>query len=597
VNKWLTVLMVAICGIQHCNMGSADPIYPAAIYPAKGTSSFVADFDGSGREDWVSFSPGQCAETSPPEVATKPKLYITRQDTDGLLQQDSEEIDLDITCNSPGQVLNGAVVVGDFDGDGHVDIAAVMYSTLYVWKGLGNDKFAAPTTLDEGIPLGIQVTDWFEDGHKEIVLSGTDYSHPPAQQSYLYLIKMNSDGTLTQLRNSPIAFVGGVFDLRGDGVQDIVTPIPAPYATASVTGGLAIQRDTGTGFSSPESYGGLLFTAGHMAVADLNGDGLTDIVLSGGLASIEVFFQNPDGTFTQVATPSTDTNPSSISIGDMDGDGLPDIIVGNDGFTQFDYIRQSSVGVFASPAAYFVPGVGYSSVDVVVADMNSDGKPDVIEPEAGDIWYNRAGNVPTIDASVSLKATPNPTIIGGTATFIATVSNSGTAPMKSGTLLFTVPSLTEIHDVSAGCTLSNSGTYSPGIAVRHLLTCNVGKVIAGGHIDFKVTGKILSETNPYVEWVPDYRDDSFSEIDPYGVDVRLDNNDFTLNVGRREPSRRQGNGSGSNTGSGNTPPATGGGGGTGVPDLLTLLLLAISARFRMSNTAVTQNTSAHLRLS
>ena len=77
----------------------------------------------------------------------------------------------------------------------------------------------------------------------------------------------------------------------------------------------------------------LQFDAGSPAIAvgDLNGDGLDDVVWGDeSTHKLRVFFQTAGGEFEELASdrePSFVNHPTCLRIGDMDGDGVPDVVL------------------------------------------------------------------------------------------------------------------------------------------------------------------------------------------------------------------------------------------------------------------------------
>src|SRR5262249_14524810 len=126
----------------------------------------------------------------------------------------------------------------------------------------------------------------------------------------------------------------------------------------------------------------------ELKLADVNGDGLRDLVVSTYYGSgISVFLSNGNGTF-KTAIEAYAAGPYSFSIGDFSGDGKPDIAV---------------PGNFSSSGARILLGNGNGSFQGVtsiqdvleypravgIADFNSDGKPDVVISSAS---YPGVGN-------------------------------------------------------------------------------------------------------------------------------------------------------------------------------------------------------------
>src|SRR5262249_53342991 len=130
----------------------------------------------------------------------------------------------------------------------------------------------------------------------------------------------------------PIAFKGGVRvavgDVNGDGINDIVAVAgPGAGPQVNVYDGKTFQLIAAFYAIVPTFTGGLYF-----AVGDLNADGFADITLGAdkvGLSEVEVFdgqfFQPmfaffPFGQFT--------TGGVRVASGDVNGDGFADIICG-----------------------------------------------------------------------------------------------------------------------------------------------------------------------------------------------------------------------------------------------------------------------------
>jgi len=155
----------------------------------------------------------------------------------------------------------------------------------------------------------------------------------------------NGDGTFQPLVNY-FAYPPGapppygvdavtVADLDGDGKPDLLTANQG--GTNSGDGSLGVLLSNGGGSFQPvviyDSGGELAFSA---AIADVNGDGKLDLVTGNqnfqrGNGSAGVLLGNGDGTFRPVLTFDTGGRFAlSVAVADVNGDGKPDLLAANE---------------------------------------------------------------------------------------------------------------------------------------------------------------------------------------------------------------------------------------------------------------------------
>lgn len=125
-----------------------------------------------------------------------------------------------------------------------------------------------------------------------------------------------------------------------------------------------------------------------VALRDLNGDGLTDIVVAnsaldpvdgprkGDAGSVSVLLQRQDGTFEASLTLPVGGHPQSVAVATMNDDQLPDIVVVGNLSNDVSVLIQQSNGGFAS-AGPPIP-VGIAPTGVAVADINRDRLLDIV---------------------------------------------------------------------------------------------------------------------------------------------------------------------------------------------------------------------------
>ena len=178
-----------------------------------------------------------------------------------------------------------------------------------------------------------------------------------------------------------------VADVSGDGKPDLISVNYCGTDPACLTdGSVSVLLGKGDGaFQAAVAYhsGGPRPTA--VAVADVNGDRRPDIIVPNYSNTVGVLLGNGDGTFQPVVTyPTGDTDvglPDSVAIADVNGDGKPDLVVTN--FTGQSYLSKQVSVLFGNGDGTFQAAVQYASgglvpYSVAVADVNRDGKPDLL---------------------------------------------------------------------------------------------------------------------------------------------------------------------------------------------------------------------------
>jgi hypothetical protein len=113
-------------------------------------------------------------------------------------------------------------------------------------------------------------------------------------------------------------------------------------------------------------------------VADVNGDGDLDLVVTSQNYSLLTFLGNGDGTFREPLFGPSTFALSGAAIGDFNDDGKPDIalVTNNYPYDEIAFFAGNGDGTFQSPV-YSNTGEQYLQ-SVVLGDFNGDGKLDVV---------------------------------------------------------------------------------------------------------------------------------------------------------------------------------------------------------------------------
>ncbi len=447
------------------------------------------------------------------------------------------------TASTPGTVFSGtqiAIGAGDFNEDGNLDLVVDSNNPggdniLSFVPGNGDGTFGTPinatlsSPVTSGFPSAMAVGDFNGDGKLDVA-----FTLKTATNNLAVLLGTGSGtftpaaSSLVSLGNTPVALVAG--DFNGDGKLDLAA---ANFGDSSLS--VLLGNGNGTFASSAVALGG---EPNWVTMGDFNGDGKPDLAVTlFNLPGVVLLAGNGDGGFTALPatgiTPSPtggDEFPTQMASADFDGDGTADIVTADqdDGrisvllqepeitlapnplaFGDVDVGAQSStlsVTATNTGSAYLIFGTGAVSISGTNAGdfaIVSDGcsgqkiapgltcavsvafKPSAVAAESASIGFadNAAGSPQTVGLTGTGTAAPAASLsatglsfgneaVGtqsGTQTVIVTNTGGANLIFNAGAVAVSGANASEFPIVSDGCsgqTVLPKGTCAVGVAFK-----------------------------------------------------------------------------------------------------------------------------------
>jgi hypothetical protein len=293
---------------------------------------------------------------------------------------------LGLESHFPTETRPYGIATADFNGDGILDLAVScnVSNTVDILVGQGSGgkgdgTFAPYVTFPSGpTPYRLAVGDYNGDGKLDLVVLNNTYSTPGLS----VLLATGGPGTVgfagpafLPLSSAPAGLTTA--DFNEDGILDLAATVYDGGHLAILLGHGSSGAGNGT-FGAPTYYN-TTDGAFDVQAADLNNDGILDLVTSGNGGGVDIHLGLGsggvgNGTFSS-ASPIGGGNVSDNEIGDFDGNGTLDIAVSTGPRNSVYTFAGLGDGTFALPAAH---AVGNFCIGLAKGDLDGDGHPDLV---------------------------------------------------------------------------------------------------------------------------------------------------------------------------------------------------------------------------
>lgn len=390
--------------IWYRNMGGDNPVFePYSVGYVPGVYlALPADINGDGKIDILTVSVGTVSSDNPSGEQGQGRILWFKNNGEALPGFEVHGI-------AEGLNYPVGAQVGDFDGDGLLDVVVASRddNTVRWFRNTGGDiPWFSSNLVAEGAmgAVAVDVGDIDRDGKLDIVSASENddrilwYANDGYGGFTAHVVRGG-----TPVENMDFAKSVHVVDLNGDGALDIA------YVSED-------QNEAGwyrsSGDAVPTWTQQVLDTGRthikQITSSDVDGDGDMDLIATSADDGVIALYRNQGGaaaTFTTHIITTAASGARFAHAADVNGDGLPDLLVAARSANLIAWFPNRTIhrnAVYSTPGHHAL-GTWYNSRFIAAGDLDGDGDMDIVSvAEDYLLWHQNRGGSPAEFVSISI---------------------------------------------------------------------------------------------------------------------------------------------------------------------------------------------------
>ncbi|MFI5452295.1 FG-GAP-like repeat-containing protein [Pedobacter sp. UC225_61] len=333
------------------------------MLPLSTNSISTADLDGDGKKDLV-MSEGQFQFH-----------YAINQTSPQSQSLSFGNLFLGVFPNAQGNIVNTSLLTKDLNADGKNDLIFITDNSVHITPNTsanGTVNFGSNNEISIGFNIKkVQAQDLDDDGKPELVISFDDGAGNTGLMIYKNMTASPGDVPSFSFYTDMVAGVNfAIGDINQDGKPDLLLPNQSGKVSR-----ISVLLNNGNLTFRPPFH---ITTSGGVAtdvfLSDVDGNGLIDLVTENKTNNYALVLQNMGAINGHLDfkpfNVGTNLAQIALKVADIDGDGKPDLVVADNNFKQLSIYLNTTPTIYPPTIISMNPSSGKVGDDIVITGEN-----------------------------------------------------------------------------------------------------------------------------------------------------------------------------------------------------------------------------------